>query len=340
MNETKKFNSNIRIFKVLTLVSLILFFLIALLFTYILLMTFLHPNYRFFFIHLLLIFQSVSAWIGMVLVIISKKKIKHDYAQIPSSHKKYMIGIGLIIISFGMISIFIVFLTSNPTSSFAILVSIISIVSILGFLISWSILKKTKGIYENNPEQILESKKAMEIEKQVKLSVQPLTTDRPIERKKIYYCPQCKTRVEADLTACPSCNQDLKEIPPITWRQLTYKYCPRCQKNVETKSNFSPCCCVLIVFLLIQAVLATGITGTPIWFITPAVVIIFTFLQKPKCSKCGKKTQEQRADGFLPIQVSQVQAEKVSQKLCANCGNPVKPSSNNFCEYCGKELKN
>ena len=212
----------------------------------------------------------------------------------------------------------------------------------MGLIISLILLKSAKNVYNSNTDLILETIKVEEEERRKAIEVKKEEERVVAITRRIYYCPRCKARVEADLTACSSCNQDLKEIPPITWQQLDYKYCPRCKKNVKPKGKISTCCCIFIIILFIQATFATMIFGNPIFFITPVVILIFSLIiGKLKCSICGKGVEDQRPESFKLLSTPQaVQARPVDQKFCTNCGNVIKPSVNKFCEYCGVELKN
>lgn len=277
MSVIKKFDSNIKMFNVLTLVSLILFFLIALLWAFILFMAFLRydpsyiNNFRYNSFYFFITFSTGAAWAGIGLIIISNRKIKNDYVHIVPSQKKYMIGTGLIIISFGMFIIFNAFFVRNPINSFTVSVSIISIVSILGFLISWFLLKKAKLIFTENPELILESKEVEETEK-----------------LKTLYCPRCRHKIEGDVTSCALCDLNFTESPPMAYSQISrLRYCPRCQKNVQKKRKFGVVFWIAFVLLIIFVFTFVGGIG----IIAIIGLLIVTAVSSPRCSNCKKKTQ-------------------------------------------------
>ena len=42
---------------------------------------------------------------------------------------------------------------------------------------------------------------------------------------------------------------------------------------------------------------------------------------------------------FVLFLIKGLKGKQIEAKsLCSNCGNPVKPTTNNFCEYCGEKL--
>lgn len=265
------------------------------------------------FIFTILIF---GGWIGFVLILISLIRIKNDCIKIPSSYKMYITGIVLIIINY----LFFAFLTWIRSFSVYLFVSVYFIVVISGFFIGLVFLRTAKSIFSSNSEQILETKKVEETEK-----LQTL------------YCPRCKTKVKADSTSCSLCNQDFNEFPPITHEEKSFKYCPHCQKNVKTHRKFGAGFCISFIIILVVALIFRSL----FWFIAPIGWFLFYALRSPRCSNCNKKTEPPRFLTVPPTQDQKVQSQgqEKDEKICPNCGNLIKPSMNNYCEYCGKKIE-
>ena len=204
MNATKSFDSNIRLFNVTTLISLILLFILSLFFTLLLLLYFL----IFLSTSLLMLVISILlpslGWGGIILIMLSRQKIKKDYNYISSSYKKCIVGLVLIILDFSI---------SYMPFRYFIPILIIFIISIIGFSASLFFLRKAKLIFNENPELILKSKDMKETEK--------LNT---------LYCPRCKTKVKGDSNSCNLCNQDFNEFPAITREEKSFRYVPTVKK--------------------------------------------------------------------------------------------------------------